>query len=88
MSESSRTDSIAATLRPGSIWTSQSIDSIRTGAIAFRTRILTIDASGLNRADGPIWPVYRGPLKVSDSVIGSWSFSRIVARQLGGQLLG
>ena len=53
VSESSRTDSIAATFRPGSIWTSQSMDSIRTGAIEFRTRMLTIDASGLNRADGP-----------------------------------
>ena len=68
-----------ATLRPGSIWTSQSIDSIRTGAIEFRTRMFTIEASGLNSAAAPIGPVYRGPLNVSDSVIGSCPFRRIVA---------
>ena len=42
-----------------------------TGAIEFLTRMLAIEASGLNRAAAPIGPVYRGPLNVSDSEMGS-----------------
>ncbi len=46
-----------ATVRPGLISASHWIDSIRTGAIWFLTRMLTIEAIGLNRAAAPIGPV-------------------------------